>query len=467
MLQNSMSLDFPDSDTRSSRTVLKDKLVGKLVFDDPRVFKRLALDQVSPQFVANCAQAFTTDQDLLDARCELDRITAVATHKPVEELESDDEVHDSTGYRKVKKRFDEKKMYKPLRSLFQHVENFQDSSGTLPKHSFKSTDTKVLKLDSNTWGFPRGRPDFGMFECLSSTAIASGAKHVLWCQIGGFCEVKRTLQQGPKSKDPKFVKPVVCQAADYAQLHLSARPFQLFSVGLLIFGSEFCVAIFDRAGVLFSPVHDMWQDTEVFIRVIRSLTCHLSSVELGQDPTVTTLPDQQHKIWKNQTRDLGRDAPKDFPTFVIMMGGPGSPSWYTIGLPIWTSISLLGRGTSTWLVRENGAGPVLVLKNMWRSASWLSESMIYYWPIDSDHPALAKLHQHEDILFPGRKQHITAHNLRSPVLGDKIDGGDIFLHRLLLKTCGRPLWEHRSQKGLLQGICAALRRVLHIVGHSF
>ncbi|KAF8806652.1 hypothetical protein BYT27DRAFT_7191214, partial [Phlegmacium glaucopus] len=69
-----MSLDSPDSDARSS-IALEDELVGRLVFDDPRVFNRLALDRVSRQFVASCAQAFTTDQVLLDARCELDRIT--------------------------------------------------------------------------------------------------------------------------------------------------------------------------------------------------------------------------------------------------------------------------------------------------------------------------------------------------------------------------------------------------------
>jgi hypothetical protein len=114
MLQNFMSLESPDSDARSSRIALKDELVGKLVFDDPRVFKRLALDRVSPQLVAHCAQAFTTDQDLLDARRELDKITAAAIGRPVEELEADDEVHDSFGIKKVKKKVEEKKMYKPL-----------------------------------------------------------------------------------------------------------------------------------------------------------------------------------------------------------------------------------------------------------------------------------------------------------------------------------------------------------------
>ena len=84
------------------------------MFDDPGVFERLTLDHVSPQFVANCAQSFTTNQDLLDAKCELDKITAAAIVKPVEELESDDDGYDSFGIRQVKKKVEEKKMYKPL-----------------------------------------------------------------------------------------------------------------------------------------------------------------------------------------------------------------------------------------------------------------------------------------------------------------------------------------------------------------
>ena len=102
-----MSLESPNSDARS---LLKDELAGKLVFDDPGVFKRLALDRVSPHFVANCAQSFATDQDLLDARRELDKITAAAIGKPVEELEADEELYDSPGFRKD----EEKRMYKPL-----------------------------------------------------------------------------------------------------------------------------------------------------------------------------------------------------------------------------------------------------------------------------------------------------------------------------------------------------------------
>jgi hypothetical protein len=76
----------------------------------------------------------------------------------------------------------------------------------------------------------------------------------------------------------------VTQSADYARLFMSARPLMLFCVGILIFGTEFCVGIFDRDGVTFSPAYDMFQDTETFIRVVRSLACNLSIQELGFDP---------------------------------------------------------------------------------------------------------------------------------------------------------------------------------------
>jgi len=261
-----------------------------------------------------------------------------------------------------------------------------------------------------------------------------------------------TPEQGPKPSRPGVVKGFVCQAADDAKFDLSAQPFQLFSVGLFIFGSLFCVAAFDRAGILFSPIQDMWKDTKIFIRVIRSLTCRLAPGELGQDPTVSISPDQQREIWRKQTRESVRELPKDFPTFVVSVG---DRRWFTVGLPIWTSVSLLGRGTCVWLVQEDSKGPLLVLKNTWRNVSRISESMIY-GSVEGHHPALAKLHWGEDVRFPEEQRYIMTRNLRDLSPHDDIDGGDVVLHRLLLESRGRPLWEYDSDKELLQRIRAAL-----------
>jgi hypothetical protein len=73
---------------------------------------------------------------------------------------------------------------------------------------------------------------------------------------------------------------IIGQSVNFARLHMSAHPFQLFSIGILIFGSQFCVAIFDR-GITLSPIHDMWTDLNIFIQVIRRLSCDLSPKELG------------------------------------------------------------------------------------------------------------------------------------------------------------------------------------------
>lgn len=64
---------------------------------------------VSLQFVSNCAQSFTTDQDLLDARRELDNITAAAISRSVEELEANEDVCDF-GVKMLKNKV-EKRMY--------------------------------------------------------------------------------------------------------------------------------------------------------------------------------------------------------------------------------------------------------------------------------------------------------------------------------------------------------------------
>ncbi|TFK36489.1 hypothetical protein BDQ12DRAFT_241892 [Crucibulum laeve] len=311
-----------------------------------------------------------------------------------------------------------------------------------------------MKSDASTWGFPKASPDFGMLDLSSITPGRSGQKpSALSRHQSSFCEVKPTPQQGPKSTDPDIVKPIVAQAADYARLHMSARPFQLFSIGLLIFGSQFCVAIFDRGGVRFSPIHDMWTDTGIFIRVVRSLTCHLSSVELGQDPSVQILPDEDRRQWIKDTAELVYKVSESFPTYAITTGSQDSPCWYTIGFPLWVSLSLLGRGTSIWLVQEKGTDNTFVLKNAWRSAGRSPESNIYR-SVKGKHPALAEFHDGGDVVFPGHPgRYITVDNLRGISPSSE---GDVVLHRLLLHSIGRPLWEYSSEKELLQGIRAAL-----------
>ncbi|KAF8154975.1 hypothetical protein B0H34DRAFT_718887 [Crassisporium funariophilum] len=75
----------------------------------------------------------------------------------------------------------------------------------------------------------------------------------------------------------------------------------LLCVGILIFGTEFCVGIFDCDGVIFSPTYDMFENTDILVRVALSLACTLSIEELGFDPTVQVLSNQETKELTYQT----------------------------------------------------------------------------------------------------------------------------------------------------------------------
>jgi hypothetical protein len=169
---------------------------------------------------------------------------------------------------------------------------------------------------------------------------------------------------------------------------MSARPFKLFCIGILIFGTEFCVAIFDRGGVTLSPVYDMFQDMEIFIRVVRGIACNLSIVELCFDPTVRVLTDEETQRLTGSSK---------YPSSVVSSCGSDSREWCTIGPPMWTSLSFLGSGTNVWRVRAYALsvsqdpilhGDEIIMKTAWRSSARTSESGIY--SVVGNHPGLAK-----------------------------------------------------------------------------
>ncbi|KAH9942890.1 hypothetical protein B0H21DRAFT_810613 [Amylocystis lapponica] len=267
--------------------------------------------------------------------------------------------------------------------------------------------------------------------------------------------------QGPVPSNDSTVKPIVAQAADCARIHLSARPFQLFSIGLLIFGSQFCVGIFDRDGVTFSPTLDMWADVRMFIRVVRRLMCDMSPIELGQDPTVRVLSCAEAGEVRRRAEATGARLTRavDYPTFAVTMG-KGVRCWYTLGAPIWTSLSLLGRGTEVWRVCDSAdTNRLLVLKSAWRSSDRLAEATLYEG-ISGKHPGVADYDVGADVVFPGADDRvISVKNLRDSSCDDARNTP--ILHRLLTRTYGRPMWEYDSELELLKGFRAALE------GHRF
>jgi len=109
--QNFLPMDAPDSNCRSSRSAIKTELPDKLVFDDVDVFRRLGISQVPEVLVNACMNSFHSANAV--SIKELQRITAAAEGKDLDELEAGITVVDDNGEKK-KMRRKETKMYPHL-----------------------------------------------------------------------------------------------------------------------------------------------------------------------------------------------------------------------------------------------------------------------------------------------------------------------------------------------------------------
>ncbi|GBE88090.1 hypothetical protein SCP_1203190 [Sparassis crispa] len=443
------------SDWRSSRKALGADLQGKQVFDSSRVLDRLGISEVSDNLVTQCRAALFEDRTTSEAILQLKRLVGNADKLTLDELEQKSGEKDEVTQDKRRR---EKEMYPHLRKIFEFIENFPSTTTTPQTVRYRRQfihDPKYLTQDAHFWGFPRGAPDFSLIDL--------NVKSTLWRERAAFAEIKPSSKQGPKPvrTSDDTVLSLVTQCADYARLHMSARPFQLFSVGLLIFGSHFCVGIFDRDGVTFSPIHDIWAYTELFIRVVRRMACDMSPTELGQDPTAVEVPEDSSLPGAARAlagRLLGSDVPA-FPSYTVSMGENNPRQWCTVGPPLWTSLSFIGRGTSIWRVVELDHGKlsnsVVVMKSAWRSSKRLAEADIYKSIVGS-HPGVAKLSYGDDVHLADKV--ISVDLLRRCFLEEKETP---VLHRLFLNTIGRPIWEYSTEIEVLKGILGAMR------GHEF
>ncbi|KAH9854539.1 hypothetical protein C2E23DRAFT_53974 [Lenzites betulinus] len=272
-----------------------------------------------------------------------------------------------------------------------------------------------------------------------------------------FIAVKAASEKQPFVDENHEATPLLTQVANYARVHLSAPPFTVFSVGIVIHGDKFCVGMFDRLGAQFSSQYNMWADLDIFIRIVYSMTHLLTEEQLGHDPSVTLFPVQEHS-----TAVFG----------AVSRVGEDPAQWLLSGeKPLWSSFFLFGRATTVWKVCEDVGerksdkkeGAVFVLKSSWRSSKCRSEADIYrIVSAAGGHPGLAKFVTGGDATFPVDSERwgdraglpITVHRLREAILppGEET----LILHRLVLASEGRPIWEYGTDEELVGGILDAL-----------
>ncbi|KAI0027775.1 hypothetical protein K488DRAFT_60489, partial [Vararia minispora EC-137] len=309
---------------------------------------------------------------------------------------------------------------------------------------YRSQRSPGIVSDANpTSEVPRKlEPDFSL-----STNAASQSKS-FWRDQQAWIEAKPSISDTPVTQNGVLSQVSGSQCADYARMHMSGSHFRVFSVGFLVFGVNFCTAIFDRDGVVFSPTLSLDGSVgrKTFFKLVYSLAFILSEVELGLDPTVIRVPPS-----------LVPDN-KGYPAFIIPPLAPDETYWITAEAPLWTSVSLLGRGTCVWPVRAleskdpNSSGSKrCILKNAWRRVGRDSESLIYQY-IQSHgrgHPGIARWIAGEDVGVS-----VAGLRAQNPDVLPPIDSQ--VLHRLVIEPVGKALNKYDTELELLKGFKMSL-----------
>jgi hypothetical protein len=305
--------------------------------------------------------------------------------------------------------------------------------------------------------FVAHQPDWILLDCDSTKGMLDNPP---WYQIAVVFELDAHRSFAPTKGNPE--SSLIVQCVDYAQLHISLRPFQRFSIQFSLCGDLFNGWLIDRTGVVISGKVDLATDegVDIFIRALVQVTTNLTMHDLGMDPTVTV--------------HTGRLADPEIPRFAVKM--PSGNTYITKGPPIWQSSSIFGRGTVVWKVRagctaiENSSkelrhasvqdttaaepddNPDLILKSAYRHPDHIAESKFYSAIDHAKHFGVAAFVEGGDVMHNGKELTNAAHRH-----GLTPSAQDSVAHRLVLKSKGRRLSEFNTLLELLQAVLASVR----------
>ncbi|RDX49492.1 hypothetical protein OH76DRAFT_1556421 [Lentinus brumalis] len=431
------------TETSGIRADLKKAALDKVLYNQREVLDRLLVPS-APGAVSNDAVIITRIVDALRTKCaanisKLRQIVAQAK---------------AGGDKDTC----EKDMYPHLNEIFLTIEASCASAGR-ERPYFRQlllfSSRSLLADDPLVPGSFPTSPDFPIVEVpppRSSGSVTDvydvAARPPRWRQCPAFLEVKSSPADSPIPSRNSSVQDTLAQGADYARAILSSRPFQLHVYGVFVTGLSLCVGMFDRRGILLSPEFDMFSDSGIpdMVTIILRLTWDMSPVDLGHDPTVTLLPNHTYY-------DL------EYPRFLVKMSlHPTAATWKTFGLPLWSSHSLFGRGTSVWRA-VSGSGTVpQILKNAWRSASRRSEIEIYdkikATLGDAVFKGIATAHAASGDVYYEPGQRVTVSHLRRGL--SPLAFVDAVLYRIALNEFGKPIWRYRSPSQFIGAILSAL-----------
>ncbi|KAG5640982.1 hypothetical protein DXG03_006456 [Asterophora parasitica] len=397
-------------------------------------------------------------------------------HQELQSLEEVEKMAKISGANTEKPKAYEIRMYEPLAKLCEGVvRDTEDWGDNAPHQDLVQTENWVREhlnrtdrphrkyfvtaknalYDDAQKLRPKILPDMSVLEGSGAGINISSA----FCrQMVSFMEVKPSRTDDPVfniRRRGKGVKDLAAQTFDYAGIIFASRPFSLFVIGIALYGTAFRVGVYNRVGIVFSEEYSIINDLDVFVRVIRQISCDLTSVGLGQDPTVMLYNGGTY--WQDP-----------YPSFKVGMGGSQRPDvpeqrvFLTKGPPLWFSFSFLGRGTSVWQGTYNGEGAIL--KVAWRSEARKGEADIY-----QSHAAgvvgVAKLVDGGDVTYPyGKAIPITTQHMLAGAGEDIFYAGtsrklslNSVLHRVVVRPVGAMLWTAETDMAWVRALYAAFK----------
>ncbi|KZT68909.1 hypothetical protein DAEQUDRAFT_757301 [Daedalea quercina L-15889] len=485
--------DYSDSDkddlsaaSSAQHEQLTTELQGRIKYDDPSVFRRLRIDEEEAAVIDHCHERYQEEQER-----HLKMLLQV-TGQAEEALRTSDAVQDSDekGRKRKRKKAErdyEKKMYAPLENIFTFLQNFgRGNAGALREFTLAASTTVQLPparaAEAYTPGLTAFRPDFNL---LDIDEVGDGP---FWDKCVGFAEIKVNAENNRRPRDESTtgtVKDAILQCANYARYHMAFRPFWNFSITLLITGTDFRIMIVDHDGVVLSPIHSIYDDgppphrvskernAKTFVRVVRALTQRLTDYQLGQDPSVTPVTRDELKNYLQMSSipddvraNVRSEGENYYPSYRLSRFGNERRTWCTVGPPIWTALSLIGRGTEVWRVLEllesDGGwtfeGNIHVLKSAWRNPLKLAETEVYKliedFKSEDPHfpPGIATHLYGNDVFYcedalADKWVKITIAHIRG--YAEDPENPSKVLHRILLPRVGEPLWKYTDELQLL------------------
>jgi hypothetical protein len=302
----------------------------------------------------------------------------------------------------------------------------------LPFHR-QTVKTGYTTTKSNFTLINLRRPDLTTFDDTAKT------RHDNFQYAAALWELKVKAKDAP---GPDAHKAIIGQVADVVRLRMASRPFQLYTLSLMLCDSYFCVAMWDRDGCVVSKSHHIKKDQDMFLRVVISLHCCLDLYDLGLDRNVT-IPKDYHYIPLN-------------PCPTLSFGGY---KWDLVKT-IFQSITAIGRGTNVWHVRrcaDDGQVFEHAIKWSWRSPNRPTEAEIHRQiqaAFDGQQPPeIALLDYVEDEHEASPEEPADVVNITSlrKNLQNCEPVQDMILTCILLKRVGKPIWDYEDDVEILRG----------------